>query len=227
MAAPALSLSLSDAAKCAPCGLVNKKTKLFPNGRFPLPQDFSQDELSEALKDYWVQKNLREKEPLMVFDFRELEHVYSAFLMLDELKDESLDQDVYSDLQDFLRTLEWYTARANLNDVQGRILRLKIGKMRNQDIARLVNEEYGKSYTANYISTIFRQKIIPQINAAATFHAKVVENLPYPENFKQCKCCGETLLIDEENFVHRQRSSDGFSNRCKRCDKKIREGKIK
>lgn len=227
MTAPALSLSLSDMAKCAPCGLVNEKTKLFPDGRFPLPQDFSQDELGEALKDYWVQKTLREKEPLMVFDFRELEHVYSAFLMLDELKDESLDQDVYSDLQDFLRTLEWYTARANLNDVQGRILRLKVGKMRNQDIARLVNEEYGKSYTANYISTIFRQKIIPQINAAAAFHAKVVENLPYPENFKQCKCCGETLLIDEENFVHRQRSSDGFSNRCKRCDKKIREGKIK
>jgi hypothetical protein len=117
MTTPALSLSLSDMAKCAPCGLINEKTKLFPDGRFPLPQDFSQDELGEVLKDYWVQKTLREKESLMVFDFRELEHVYSAFLMLDELKDESLDQDVYSDLQDFLRTLEWYTARANLNYV--------------------------------------------------------------------------------------------------------------
>ena len=33
------------------------------------------------------------------------------------------------------------------------------------------------------------------------------------------------LLINTENFVRKSRSSDGFSNQCKRCDKKIRQQK--
>ena len=96
---------------------------------------------------------------------------------------------------------------------------MKIDKFKNQDIADKVNKKYDKSYTANYISTIFRQKIIPRINETAEFHAKIIENLSFPENFKKCNGCGKILLIDSLNFVRKSRSKDGFSTHCKNCDR--------
>ena len=68
-------------------------------------------------------------------------------------------------------------------------------------------------------------KIIPQINEAARQHAEIIENLCYPENWKKCRHCGKTLLVNTDNFVRKSRSSDGFSNQCKRCDKEIRQQK--
>ena len=95
-------------------------------------------------------------------------------------------------------------------------------KSSGQDI---INKKYNKSYTANYISTIFRQKIIPRINETAEFHAKIIENLSFPENFKKCTGCGKVLLVDPDKFVRKSRSKDGFSTRCKICDRNDRQKK--
>ena len=59
-------------------------------------------------------------------------------------------------------------------------------KVKNEDIAIAINKKYGKTYTPNYISTIFRQRIIPKINEAAAYHEKVVSNLFFEEEFKAC-----------------------------------------
>ena len=114
-----------------------------------------------------------------------------------------------------------------LDEVQKIILQKKISHEKNSDIAGYVNREFGKSYTANYISTIFRQKIIPKINEAASFHLETVSNYFWPENFKNCSSCGRALLLHENNWVRKARSKDGFQNRCKRCEKKLREEKRK
>ena len=45
------------------------------------------------------------------------------------------------------------------------------------------------------------------------------------EEFKECNTCGKMLLRSSENFVKKSRSKDGFTGRCKRCDRKVREGK--
>jgi hypothetical protein len=73
--------------------------------------------------------------------------------------------------------------------------------MKNTDIAISINKKWGKSYTPNYISTIFRQRIIPAINAAATYHEKVVGSLFFEEEFKTCSRCGKTMLLDPTNFM--------------------------
>ena len=96
-------------------------------------------------------------------------------------------------------------------------------KEKNQNIAFYINKKYGKTYTVNYISTIFRQKIIREINEAAQYHEELISNIFFPENFKKCNYCGEILLCSTHNFVKKSRSKDGYANRCKRCDKKIRE----
>lgn len=101
---------------------------------------------------------------------------------------------------------------------------MKLHKKKNSDIAWDINHKYNKTYTTNYISTIFRQRIIPKINESARYHEKVISNIFFPEEFKECTCCCVTMLRDPENFTRKSRASDGLSSRCKRCEKKKRSG---
>jgi NAD-dependent dihydropyrimidine dehydrogenase PreA subunit len=134
------------------------------------------------------------------------------------------EAEVDSNLAALLRALQFYITEAELTDIQKEILDMKLAKKKNVDIAWDINHKYGKTYTPNYISTIFRQKIIPKINEAAKMHEENIGNIFFPENFKNCTNCGSSLLICPENFMRRARSSDGFATRCKRCEKKIRKG---
>lgn len=212
---------------CAPCGLYysNDSTglwkKIFPEGRYPAPSDFTKSELSQILRFYWRRKEFC-REGITYFDFTNEDHITRVFNNFD-LLNENEETDVFSNTKEFHDTLNFYIARANLSPAQQLILQLKIQKKSNEEISKLVEQEFGKAYTINYISTIFRQKIIPSICEAAKIHAEVIENLPYPENFKVCKTCGKIMLINEKNFVHKARAADGFSSQCKRCDKEARQ----
>ena len=174
----------------------------------------------------WKKKSVDKKR---TFDFRELDAVYQLYLFKEELgdrveknKEESL---VENNLDRLLDTLDFYEQIADLTDVQREILVLKEQKKKNVDIASYINKKYGKNYTANYISTIFKQKIIGKINDAAKLHQDTIENCFFEENFKKCTDCGRVLLLDKRNWVKKSRSKDGFQNRCKRCEKKNREKK--
>ena len=187
------------------------------------PSTYSEQDLQKVLHFYWDKKS--ESRPIIFFDFTELEHVYELFSQLNELEDSISALPVNSNLGKLLDTLKYYISLTDLTEAQHEILDLKINKVKNQDIANMINKKYDKSYTANYISTIFRQKIIPHINETAAFHAKTIENLSFPENFKKCTGCGKTLLIDPDKFVRKSRSKDGFATRCKICDRNDRQKK--
>lgn len=160
------------------------------------------------------------------FDFRNLEAVYQLYLFkLDFLEQIERDREainVESNLEDLLNTLDFYEELADLTDLQKEILRMKEKHEKNSDIAYYINKKYGKSYTANYISTIFRQKIIVKINETVELHQETIENCFFPENFKRCSECGRILLLDSRNWVRKSRSKDGFQNKCKKCEKKGR-----
>ena len=166
-----------------------------------------------------------------VFDFTQPESVYQLFLFHEELENQIEEAKeahlIENNLDKLLETLNFYIGLADLTEVQKVILQKKIAHEKNSDIAGYVNRTYDKSYTANYISTIFKQKIIPKICEAASFHLETVSNYFFPENFKKCTCCGRILLLHENNWVRKARSKDGFQSRCKRCEKKIREEKKK
>lgn len=213
-----------------PLGLyTNQKTSSLI---FTLPQDlclesFMEKDLQKISTFYWNKKKEKEilQEKQFFFDFREIEHVYNLFLLYFELRDSSLEGPLESTTNYLLKTLWYYTEMAYLTEVQRRILNLKINGVKNQEIAEIVNRDFNKSYTANYISTIFRQKIIKEITLAAAHHEEIIQNLFFPENFKRCSNCGALLLKDSRNFVKKSRSKDGFANKCKRCDKKDRQKK--
>lgn len=187
------------------------------------PSTYNESDLQKALQFYWSKKS--ESRPVIFFDFTNLEHIYELFGQLNELEESVGALPINSNLNKLLDTLKYYIEMTDLTEAQREILDLKINKTKNQDIADIINKKYDKSYTANYISTIFRQKIIPRINETAEFHAKIIENLSFPENFKKCTGCGKVLLIDPDKFVRKSRSKDGFSTRCKICDRNDRQKK--
>lgn len=179
------------------------------------PESFSEEELKKISKFLW-RKN--DDSAPYTFDFREVEHVYQLFLALEELRDDDTES-----IRFLIDTLEYYIELADLDDIQKEILDMKIKKMKNCEIAEIVNRKYGKSYTANYISTIFKQRIIPKINNAAKLHQEIVENIFFEEEFKKCSMCGTWYLRNTDFFVKRTKSKDGLTSRCKKCDKKVRD----
>lgn len=221
------SISFDEDVEVYPLGVINgeEASKLIFDRNFD-PRALNERQLKLISDWFW-----RKHTDKVGIDFRKLEDVYQIFLNFYELKDQFAASqeryDVYNNSDQLLDTLKFYMDMADLTDIQREILDLKIDKVRNQDIAKQINEKYGKGYTANYISTIFRQKIIARINEAAQLHWDVIENCFYPENFKKCTSCGRELLLDSRNFVRKSRSKDGFNSKCKRCEKKERQKKKK
>ena len=206
-----------------PLGLIDEPVgKLIFQLNFD-PGAYNEQQLQSISKLVWSK---REVDSSTAFDFRNLEAVYQLYLfkidLLDQIERNKLSSKVEPNQESLLQTLDFYEQLADLSDLQLEILRLKEKKTKNQDIADYINKKYGKSYTANYISTIFRQKIIVKINEAAELHRDTVENCFFPENFKRCAECGRILLLDGRNWVRKSRSKDGFQNKCKKCEKKGR-----
>lgn len=212
---------------CGEDGLsVNLSQLLFRNFGDLLPQNYSEEELRAISKFIWEKEaQAKEKKPSLFIDFKELEHVYWLFNYYFDLKDYCARPNFFGSTSELLDTLFYYVEQAELDDVHKDILEMKIKKERNQDIARYVNKKHGKTYTTNYISTIFRHKIIPKINAAADYHEKIVKNLFFEEEFKKCNKCGRLLLKDTRNFGRKSRAKDGFSSKCKICDKEERQNR--
>ena len=219
--------------------------KVFPFGLFeegredffrraPSPKGTPEKTLRKISKVFWEEKELRQKslqEELnsLAFDFRKPEDVYQLVQFYEEIQDENLknleETELNGDLGSLLKTLNFYIDLAELTESQKIILERKIKKVPNEKIRNEINEKFQRSYTTNYISTIYKQKIIRKINEAAFFHEQILENFPFPENFKKCSCCGRPFLIDSRNFVRKRTSRDGFNSRCKYCDRDRREEK--
>lgn len=186
------------------------------------PSNFSETDLKKLSNFLWSRPQYSTSPH---FDFRNLEHLYNAFLLLEDLNEsakKNLDG-AESTLSSFINTLRFYADFADLSELQKEILDFKIKKVTNQDIALYINKKYGKTYNDNYISTIFRQKILVQISEQAKLHNEIIENLFFEENFKICRDCGKTLLLHPTNFVRKAKSKDGFAIRCKKCEKLKRQ----
>ena len=180
------------------------------------PSTFNEQELEQLSQLLW-----RPASSSMTLDFTNPDHVYHLYCARADLRDASEEDPyrIYGSAASVVSTLAYYEDCADLTNLQQDILNRKLHNEPNIQIASYINSTYGKSYNENYISTIYRQKIIPQIADAARKHREVLENVFYPENFKKCKDCGRVLLLSSDNFVKQKKSNDGFSPRCKACEK--------
>lgn len=201
---------------------------IFQPWRDLIPANFGKETLQAISDLYWQKKKCAPTAQELWFDFRDANHVYWLLTFLGDLVGlEDEQSHSTSNLGALLDTLNFYVAQADLTDAQRFVLDKKLAKWRNADIAWEVNHTFDKTYTVNYISTIFKQKIIPKICAAAAYHEKIVGDLFFEEQFKTCADCGRVLLRSSDNFTRKARAIDGFTNRCKCCEKKIRLEKQK
>lgn len=189
-----------------------------------IPSSYSEEDLAAISDYYWSTKKQQIGPNQFHFDFREPEHVYQILQQWCELTDAVNPEDFLSTLPQLLHTLTYYSEMAELDDIQQEVLDMKLEKQKNTDIARAINKKWGKSYTPNYVSTIFRQKIIPKICEAAKYHELVVSNLFFEEEFVACRECGRVMLLAPCNFMRSSRSKTGYASRCKTCEKKKRKG---
>lgn len=131
-------------------------------------------------------------------------------------------EDAESTFNLFIDTFNFYRSFAELTPIQEDVLQAKIERQSNVHIMNVINQKYGTTYNSNYISTIYKQKALVKIAQAARLYGDIVKNLDKPNMFKTCTHCGRTLLLCEDNFMHKAKSKDGFESRCKRCSKQIR-----
>ena len=201
---------------------------VFTNWSALIPKNFAEEDLEIMSDLYWKKTQWAPTGTLMWFDFRIPEHVYALFNLEVELVEENSRKEGMEHIghssNSLIAALQFYVAHADLTDIQREILDMKLHKVKNTDIAWDINQKYGKTYTPNYISTIFKQRIIPKVCAAAEMHEQIIGNIFFEEEFKECTGCGRTLLRCPENFTRRARATDGYSTRCKVCEKKARQG---
>ena len=150
-------------------------------------------------------------------------HIYGILEYYSVLLEESLDNP-YSNGKYLIETLDFYIDRTPLEPSRKTILDLKKHKVSNQEIKRELERLYGLSYNENYISTIYTKEICKKIAEAVTLHKDYWLNRNDASMWKKCSCCGQWKLKDAREFTRKKSSSDGFTSRCKICDKKKRRG---
>lgn len=155
-------------------------------------------------------------------DFRNFEHIYYLLENYEDLKISVVNKPD-STIGFLLDTLDFYIEQANLNDAKKVILNYKKSRVQNEIIRKKLEKDFGLTHSANYISTIWKQKICKEIADAAQLHYDYYLNREKPFKWKKCNQCGKIKLKDTREFMRKSRSSDGLASRCKECDKKNRQ----
>lgn len=219
-----ISINFDGDTPVFPHGL--KRDTLIGEGVFVTEQElekkkYTNEEFKQISTFFWEQEKLKENKPERYLDFSNPNHLHAILAALPDLeaeRDEGADS-----IGDLIDTIYYYIDNAKLTDAQLDLLWMKVRQVKNIDIANFLNKKYGKSYTENYISTIYNQKVLVKIAEAADFHRDLIENIYFPENFRYCTTCKKFLLKHPRNFVRKSRATDGYCGRCKECDKIIRQ----
>lgn len=182
----------------------------------------SEDYAASIDIDNEIQKAAQENKEF--FNFMDENHVYQLCLNYYEIKDQA-KKNPDSLLNNLIWTLDFYIDKAQLNEQQKIILEGKKRRLLNKEICRELMENLGIYHQENYISTIWN-KIVKLITAAAELSYDEWCCRHYEKAWKTCRSCGKTMLRDSRNFVKKKKAADGFTNRCKDCDRKKRKGLI-
>lgn len=108
-----------------------------------------------------------------------------------------------------------------------KLLIYKIDGKSNAEIQELLNDEFGITYTVEYLSSLWRNKI-PKMIAEKAKEDYLMWHYTYEEygKWKRCSRCGEVKLAHNRFFSKNNTSKDGFYSICKQCrNKKTKEVK--
>lgn len=175
-------------------------------------------EVFENVRNVGYCPDLYNRKAKYIVDFTNPKHVYEILEHYEDLVSAS-EYKMDNLWGDIARTIDYYIDKANLKEQHYIILDMKKKKKSNKAITEYLHEKFGLNHTENYISTIWTQKICGEIAAAAKNHYEEFLMRDDDSAWKCCNTCGEEKFLNGRFFVKKSRSKDGYSNRCKCCDR--------
>lgn len=149
--------------------------------------------------------------------------VISAILCnYSKLKEDSYDQ-FNGDTWYFIQGFEETCDRALIDfPIYQRIVELKIDKRQNIEIQQILQEEFNTTYSIEYISSLWRNKIpkLIAIQAKEDFLRWQYRTNELP--MKKCSKCGQLKPAHNQFFSKNNTSKDFFYSICKKCRNKKR-----
>ena len=155
-------------------------------------------------------------------DFNNWNHIAAILKNYSKIKTTSfreIDNDMYWILQDLEDIIE-----RNLKDSEPMlydILVAKVEEMNNINVQKMLEEKYGKTYSIEYISSLFNNKI-PKLIAEASEKEELLWHYTFVEKgeWKKCNRCGQIKLLHTKFFSKNSSSKNGFYSICKCCRNK-------
>lgn len=104
-----------------------------------------------------------------------------------------------------------------------RIVELKIDKKQNNEIQTTLQKEFNKTYSVEYISNLWRNKIPKLIAETAQEEFLIQEYTKRGWPMKRCSRCHELKPAHNRFFSKNNTSKDNLYSICKRCRNKGKE----
>lgn len=161
-------------------------------------------------------------------DFTNPDHVSALLKGYSKIKSEYIDViegDMYWILIDFENLIE-----EKIKDdfpIYYDILISRIEGVRNETIQTDLFAKFGKTYSIEYISSLFNQKI-PKLIAlkAKEMEVEWYYTVEKKGNWKQCGRCGQIKLAHPLFFSLNKSSKDGYYSICKKCRNQKKERQL-
>lgn len=135
-----------------------------------------------------------------------------------KLKEDGYDN-FYDDVYFFMLDFDDLLGRAlQKGSIYERIAILKVDGVQNFDIQCDLEQNFGVTYSPEYISSLWRHKI-PNMIAQKAADEWLVWHYTFEEygKWKRCGRCGQVKLAHNRFFSRNSSSRDGFYSICKEC----------
>ena len=153
------------------------------------------------------------------FDWENYKHVYALMNHYRPLREQLKEK-----LNTYGRTLIWdlerYVEMTPLSPVRRAIVYKVMDQMPREQICQELQEEFGFTYNAYYLSTLIANDIPKEIARTAAKHRILCET-PKSE-LKVCKGCGQALPRHSLFYTKNAGRKDGFQSYCRDCERKRR-----